>query len=501
MSAPSPLWRVQADDDVAVALRDLPPGARGHVDGGDVVVHEAVPAGHKVALRAIQPGEEVRKYGFPIGVASAAIAPGAWVHAHNLVTALRPTDVYTDRDRAPWTAPPLGGPLWHGYRRADGRVGTRNEIWVVPTVGCVNSTAQRIATAAAARAGSRVDGVHAFPHPFGCSQLGDDLADTRQLLAALLSHPNAGGVLLLGLGCENNQMQALLEAAGPLPEGRVQFFNSQDVTDEQADGVAAIDRLIAIASTDRREPVPFGELMLGLKCGGSDGFSGITANPLLGRIADQLSAAGGTALLSEVPEMFGAEQRVMDRAIDTATYQATVALIERFKAYFVAHAQPVHENPSPGNHAGGITTLEEKSLGAVQKGGRAPVVDVVRYAARARPRAGGVALVEAPGNDAVSSAAMVAAGATLLLFTTGRGTPFGSLVPTMKIASNAAIVARKPHWFDLDASVALTDTGGLEALAEATVAQLCAIASGTQQTANERHGARELAIWKRGVTL
>jgi altronate hydrolase len=495
------LWRVHGDDDVAVALRPLHAGEALPYGDQMVTCRAAVPSGHKVALRDRAVDDLVHKYGFPIGRASGAIAAGEWVHAHNLVTRLSASDVYHDRVRAPWHPPVVQGARWHGYRRADGRVGTRNEIWVIPTVGCVNATAQRIASAVGARAGTAVDGVHAFPHPFGCSQLGDDLGYTRRLLAALLTHPNAGGVLVLGLGCENNQMRALLEAAGPLPEGRVRFFNAQDVGDEHADGVSAIDGLIAVAGTDRRTEATLGELMLGLKCGGSDGFSGITANPLLGRLAERLSAAGGTALLSEVPEMFGAEQLLMDRAVDHPTFSATVALIERFKAYFLAHQQPVYENPSPGNHAGGITTLEEKSLGAIQKGGRAPVVDVVGYAARARPCAGGLALVEAPGNDAVSTTAMVAAGATLLLFTTGRGTPFGSLVPTLKVASNADIVSRKPHWFDLDASAALTRPGGLDALTAEALATVLAIASGTRRAANERNDARELAIWKHGVTL
>ncbi|MCU0646544.1 MAG: altronate dehydratase family protein [Gemmatimonadaceae bacterium] len=501
MSDAHALWRVHGDDDVAVALRPLAAGEAVSLAGERIDTLEAVPQGHKLALRARAVGDVVHKYGFPIGVVTAPIARGQWVHEHNLATRLREGAAYTTHARTPWRAAPLGGPTWMGYRRGDGRVGTRNEIWIIPTVGCVNTTAQRIAAAAAVRAAGRVDGVHAFPHPFGCSQLGDDLSDTRRLLASLLTHPNAGGVLVLGLGCENNQMAALLDAAGTLPDGRVRWFNSQDVGDEQADGASAIDALIEIASGDRREAVPFGELLLGLKCGGSDGLSGITANPLLGRIAERLTACGGTAMLSEVPEMFGAEQLLMDRAVDEGTYAAVVQLIERFKAYFVAHGQAVYENPSPGNHAGGITTLEEKSLGAVQKGGQAPVVEVVPYARRARARAGGLALVEAPGNDAVSTAAMVAAGATMLLFTTGRGTPFGSLVPTLKVASNAAIVARKPHWFDVDASRALTEPGGLDGLVEAAIATIGTIASGAARAANERNDARELAIWKRGVTL
>jgi altronate hydrolase len=494
------LWRVHPDDDVAVALSPLSEGTRATCDGVAITLRADVPAGHKVALRVCDVDASVHKYGFPIGRATAAIAVGDWVHTHNLATRLSAHDAYTDRPRTPWEPPPVSGPTWSGYRRADGRVGTRNELWIIPTVGCVNATATRIAAKASARLEGIVDGVHAFPHPFGCSQLGDDLGTTRRLLAALLRHPNAGGVLVLGLGCENNQMAALLDAAGPLPDGRVRWFNSQAVGDELDAGVRAIEELAAVARHDVRTEVPLGELMLGMKCGGSDGFSGLSANPLLGLLAERLAGAGGTALLSEVPEMFGAEQLLMDRAVDDATYRATVALIDRFKSYFTAHGQSVHENPSPGNHAGGITTLEEKSLGAVQKGGRAPVVDVVRYGDAARPRAGGLALVEAPGNDAVSTAAMVAAGATLLLFTTGRGTPFGSLVPTLKVASNSAIATQKPHWFDLDAGRAFAGPG-VAALADDAVALVLAVASGAQRAANERNDARELAIWKHGVTL
>ena len=506
-----PLVRVHPRDDVAVAVVALRAGdvVPLHAGGPAVTVREDVPAGHKVALRALAAGAPVHKYGHPIGRASADVAAGCWVHAHNLVTALRPELPLAWSDRGPPPAPvdvPAGdaGRTFAGYRRPDGRVGTRNELWILPTVGCVNAAAARLAAVAGARLAGRVDGVHAFPHPYGCSQLGDDLADTRRLLAALVRHPNAGGVLLLGLGCENNQAHALVaevtRMGGVAPE-RLRVLATQEVADEHEAGLAALAALADVAAHDRRTPCGLDALVVALKCGGSDGLSGLTANPLVGRVAERLCAVGGIGVLSEVPEMFGAERVLFGRAADRATFDAAAAMASRFRAYFVAHGQPVHENPSPGNHDGGITTLEEKSLGAVQKGGGAPVVQVCGYGVPLDPaRRGGLALVEAPGNDAVSSTAMTAAGATLLLFTTGRGTPLGAPVPTLKIASNSALAARKPTWIDCDAGRLVSAGESGEALADALLDQLCATASGAP-TCSERLGTREIALWKRGVTL
>lgn len=384
-----------------------------------------------------------------------------------------------------------------GYRRADGRVGTRNEIWILCTVGCVARTAQRVAAEASRRFGGRVDGVHAFTHPHGCSQLGDDLGDTRRILAALSQHPNAGGVLILGLGCENNQLEALLAAAPDLDPARLRAFSAQGVEDEVEAGLAAVAELVNVAEQDRRTPCALGDLVLGLKCGGSDGFSGVTANPLVGRMADAVAAAGGTPLLSEIPEIFGAERLLMARAADRSVFDQTVAVVDDFRRYFLDHGQSIHENPSPGNLAGGVTTLEEKSLGAVQKAGRAQLTQVLRYGERVRAR--GLGLLESPGNDAVSSTALTAAGATLILFTTGRGTPMGFPAPTLKIASNRELAARKPHWIDFDAGRLLSDESE-EAVADDLLDLLLATASG-QATRSEAAGEREIAIWKRGVTL
>lgn len=485
---------------MATALRDLSAGERIDTPAGRVVLADAVPSGHKVAIRAVAAGADVRKYGWPIGRATRAIAAGEHVHVHNVETKLGDL---LDYRYAPATAahraPQASARTFRGYRRADGRVGTRNEIWILCTVGCVANTARRIADQADARFAGRVDGVYAFPHPFGCSQLGGDLDQTRRLLASLASHPNAGGVLVVGLGCENNQLAAMLSEIEVADPTRLRSFAAQLVEDELADGLAAVEALVRLAEADRRSDCALGDLVLGLKCGGSDGYSGITANPLVGRVADALADAGGTPVLTEIPEIFGAEQVLMDRAADAAVFAGIGTLVDDFKRYFLDHGQPVHENPSPGNIAGGITTLEEKSLGAVQKAGRAAVVDVLRYGERVRRH--GLTLLEAPGNDAVSSTALAAAGATVILFTTGRGTPMGFPAPTIKIASNTALAARKPGWIDFDAGAVLS-AGDAEG--EAVVARLLdlviATASG-ERTCAERNGEREIAIWKRGVTL
>jgi len=483
-------------DDVALALTALAAGTRAEAGGRTVELRDDIPDGHKVALRDMEAGETVRKYGWPIGILTAGVRAGGHVHGHNLSTLLSGVEGYAWQGPAAEPLPGGAQPGFLGYRRADGRVGTRNEIWILPTVGCVGRTAQKIAAIANARHAGVVDGVHAFAHPFGCSQLGDDLAGTRSVLAALACHPNAGGILLVGLGCESNQLDRLIEEIPENLRARVRTLRAQSVEDELEEGLALVDALVATASLATRQPVGFGELVLGLKCGGSDGFSGLTANPLVGRMADRAVAAGGSAILSEIPEIFGAERLLMARARDERVFDAIVGLVNDFKLYFLAGGQPVSENPSPGNIAGGITTLEEKSLGAVQKAGDAPVDDVLRYGERVRRP--GLTLLEAPGNDAVSSTALAAAGATLILFTTGRGTPLGFPVPTVKIASSSELAQRKRGWIDFDAGQVLR--GGIEPAADALAHRIVAIASG-EETAAERNGEREIAIWKRGVTL
>jgi len=512
--------KIHPADNVAVAVRPLSAGCDVTIDGDCVVLREDVAAGHKIALKALEPGEPVVRYGFPIGAVTAPIARGAWVHSHNLKTCLEGTVEYRyepgDRPGLPprqeYAVAP-GAPddlqakaTFAGYRRANGRVGTRNEVWILNTVGCVNHAAERIAGMGTEQFVGRIDGVYAFSHPYGCSQLGDDLRNTRRVLAGLMRHPNAGGVLVLGLGCESNQMDGLLDLAGDVDPERLRFFNSQDVPDEIEAGLEHVAALVARMEPDARTACPASDLVLGHKCGGSDGMSGITANPLIGRVADRLTRLGGAVLLTEVPEMFGAEQLLMNRAVDEAVFREIVAMVNDFKAYFRRHGQPIHENPSPGNVAGGLTTLEEKSLGAIQKGGQAPVRGILRYGDPAPRRAGGAGgaglwLLEAPGNDGVSSTALVASGATLLLFTTGRGTPLGFPAPTLKISSNTSIAEKKPHWIDLNAGALLDGTATLDQLEEDLFGLILEVASGRQQASNEKQGYREIAIWKEGVTL
>lgn len=483
--------KVAASDMVATLLHDAVAGEA--IEG--VALREDIARGHKVALRDIAAGERIVKYGRAIGHATRAIAAGTHVHTHNCATDLSATLDYRYTPHAALVpdTPPAG--RFAGYRRADGRVATRNEIWVLPTVGCVARTAHRIAARAAALVGDAVDGVHAFAHPHGCSQLGDDLGGTRAILAGLAQHPNAGGVLIVGLGCEENQIADLLDAIPPARRGHIRTLAAQMSENEVAEGVALVTEL-AEAARATREDCALSDLVIGVKCGGSDGLSGLTANPLVGRMSDRVVAAGGRVVFTEIPEMFGAEQALMDRAIDAEVFDRIVATVNGFKRYFLDHGAPVSENPSPGNIAGGITTLEEKSLGAVQKAGHAAIVDVIDYGAAVR--APGLTMLDAPGNDAISSTALAAAGASVILFTTGRGTPLGFPVPTLKIASNSTLAMRKPDWIDFDAGRVLTE--GSDAAEAALCDILLATASG-RETAAERNDEREIAIWKRGVTL
>ncbi|MFD1407506.1 UxaA family hydrolase [Kroppenstedtia eburnea] len=490
--------RIHPEDSVCVVLTPVPKGERLSFGEGSVVTGEEIPAGHKVAIQPIRPGEDVLKYGYPIGRANQPIQPGDWVHTHNLETKLQGTMTYPYRkDESSAPRRNKSGRTFRGYVREDGNVGIRNEIWVLNTVGCVNKTAELLArTAHQAFAGDGLDGVYHFPHPYGCSQLGDDLKNTQRVLASLAKHPNAAGVLVIGLGCENNHIASFREVLGPVDERRVKFLAVQEVNDELDEGMKLLEELSREAKTMKRETVPLSKLVVGLKCGGSDGLSGITANPLAGTLADRVVAEGGAALLTEVPEMFGAEEILLGRAADEEVFQQTVNLVNGFKEYFLNHGQPVSENPSPGNKEGGITTLEEKSLGCIQKGGYSPVTDVLEYGERVRKQ--GLQLVQGPGNDLVSVTTLATAGAQLVLFTTGRGTPYGGPVPTLKISTNSKLYRNKQNWIDFDAEPVLEQR---EAVEEALFDEVVRIASGEKQTRNETHGFREIAIFKDGVTL
>ncbi|ESQ77243.1 UxaA family hydrolase [Asticcacaulis sp. AC402] len=493
------ILRIHENDHVAVALEEVFAGETVTTCGLTLTLTNDIPKGHKIALYDIPAGQAVRKFGFVIGKATQAIAAGAHIHSHNLATALSGVEDYSYQP-VPVETPAATagqfttGQFW-GYRRSDGRVGIRNEIWILCTVGCVARTSERLARSASERFKGRVDGVHALTHPLGCSQLGDDLDHTRKLIAALAMHPNAGGVLIVGLGCENNQLSALLKDI-ERPADRLKYFAAQMVEDETETGLEALEELVAVIEKDQREPCDLSDLAIGVKCGGSDGFSGLTANPLVGKVADRVAFAGGQAIMTEIPEIFGAERILMGRAKNQAVFDGVVSVVNDFKQYFLNHNQPVFENPSPGNKAGGITTLEEKSLGAVQKGGTSPLNEVMRYGERAHEK--GLSLLEAPGNDAVSSTALTAAGAVIVLFTTGRGTPLGFPAPTLKIASNSALAQKKPHWIDFDAGRVLND--GLDATTDSLMELILQTASG-QPSCNEKNDEREIAIWKNGVTL
>ena len=490
--------KINPSDNVAVALTDLRAGDA--VAG--VVLRTDVPRGHKIVLTDLGAGENVIKYGFPIGHVTRAVQAGEMIDHTCIKTNLEGLLEYSYHPELAAQAGQAvsgGWSTFRGYRRGDGQVGIRNEIWVIPTVGCVNGICEQIVARFKAEIAGQagVDAVVAFPHNYGCSQLGDDHQNTRTILADMVHHPNAGGVLVVSLGCENNQLDAFRELVGPVDESRVRMFVCQTVEDEIEYGLQQLRAIYAVCSQDRRTDVPVSELRVGLKCGGSDGLSGITANPLLGVFSDWVVARGGTTVLTEVPEMFGAETILMNRCQDRATFDKTVRLINDFKDYFIRNNQPVYENPSPGNKAGGISTLEEKSLGCTQKCGGSPVRDVLRYGERLSVK--GLNLLSSPGNDLVASTALASAGCQLVLFTTGRGTPFGSFVPTMKIATNTALATRKPTWIDFNAGVLAQDEP-METVAARFIDAVLAVASGAPVN-SEKNGFREIAIFKTGVTL
>ncbi len=485
--------KIHPADNVAVALKNIPAGTE--FEG--IAAAEEIPQGHKMALTALAAGDQVVKYGFSIGHAIRKVMPGQWVHTHNMETNLSGEERYSYTPKLCYPEPQAPGGFF-GYRRKDGKVGIRNEIWILPTVGCVNDVAKTLARENQQLVTGSVEGLYAFTHPFGCSQTGHDHAQTRKLLAALVKHPNAGAVLVLGLGCENLTQEQFKEELGDFDPERVRFLICQQVEDEMEEGRALLKHCAEFASRFRREQISASELIIGMKCGGSDGLSGITANPVVGRFSDLLVAQGGSTVLTEVPEMFGAEGFLMDRCADESVFRKAVDMINGFKAYFLRHNEAVYENPSPGNRAGGITTLEEKSCGCVQKGGSAPIMDVIGYGDQVVTK--GLNMLYGPGNDLVSATALTAAGAHMVLFTTGRGTPFGAPAPTMKIATNTPLAVKKSGWIDFNAGAVADGTATLDEAAHALMARVLETASGKLTKAEER-GFREISIFKEGVVL
>lgn len=456
-----------------------------------------IPAGHKFATKHIRCGENIIKYGHSIGLATKDIMLGQHIHTHNVKSNLSeyenyeyiPTSISTGSKKLTF---------FNGYKREDGKVGIRNEIWILPIVGCVNDVCKQLEEFSAPLLKKYcLDGIYHFSHPYGCSQLGDDMTDTTNILAGLCRHPNAGGVLVVALGCENITLDLFKAAVGKGYDEKIRYLVCQNEKDEISTGLKLLEELAVFASSFSREKICTSELVIGLKCGGSDGFSGITANPVVGEFSDKLTLNGGTPVLTEIPEVFGAEHELLNRSINSTVFEKGAAMINSFKAYFLSHNQPVGENPSPGNKAGGITTLEEKSLGCVQKGGKSSVVDFIKYGDVVHHH--GLNVLYAPGNDLVSSTALTAAGAVLILFTTGRGTPFSAPAPTVKISTTTDLFERKNNWIDFDAGTVLHGDSIHSCGQELYDFVLC-VANG-QRTKSEQNNQRGIAIWKNGVTL
>lgn len=492
--------KINPADNVVVAINDVAAGEKVNIDGQEITVRDNIPAGHKMTLKPLVEGNNIVKYGFPTGHVISDVAQGSLVDHSNIKTNLEGILDYTYTPDITPVVKAKNIATFKGYVRKDGQVGVRNELWIIPTVGCVNGIVNELQKRFAEELENypKIEKVWAFPHNYGCSQLGDDHQNTRKVLADMVHHPNAAGVLVVSLGCENNQLSSFRELVGDVDESRIKFMESQKIEGDEVEyGLKLLREIAASTASDHREDVPVSKLKVGLKCGGSDGFSGITANPLLGRFSDWIVAQGGTTVLTEVPEMFGAETILMSRCKDKATFDKTVHLINDFKAYFMKNDQPVYENPSPGNKAGGISTLEEKSLGCTQKSGKSPVMDVLKYGERLTSC--GLNLLSAPGNDLVASTALAAAGCQIVLFTTGRGTPFGTFVPTAKISTNSKLAANKPKWIDFDAGVIVAGKSVAQTDDE-FIDFVLSVASGVR-TNNEKSGYSEIAIFKTGITL
>ncbi len=491
--------KINPADSVVVCLRPFQKGETIEVDGKSVTLLQDTPAGHKVLINDAAQGDNIIKYGYPIGHAKEDLKEGQWVNENNLKTNLSGTLSYEYHPVNEKLNIPADNRTFNGYRRKNGEVGIRNEVWIVPTVGCVNGIAERLASLLEKETQLEgIDAVHAWHHNYGCSQLSGDHENTRKVLRNIVLHPNAGAVLVLSLGCENNQPDDFMAMLGDYDHDRIKLLVTQKVEgDEVEAGMEILRGLYNIAKQDKREVCPLNELRVGLKCGGSDGFSGITANPLVGEFSDFLVAQGGTSILTEVPEMFGAETILMNRCETPALFEQTVKLVNDFKEYFLSHGEPVGENPSPGNKAGGISTLEDKALGCTQKCGRAPVSGVLGYGDRLQVK--GLNLLSAPGNDLVASTALAASGCQIVLFTTGRGTPFGTFIPTMKISTNSTLFRNKPNWIDFNAGQ-LVEGRPMKDVLNDFIDKIISVANG-EPSQNEKNGYREISIFKNGVTL
>lgn len=491
--------KINPVDSVVVCLRPFTKGEKFEIDGKQITVRQDTPAGHKLLIVDAPQGTNIIKYGYPIGHSMMDLKAGEWVNEKNLKTNLSGTLSYEYHPVSEKLNIKKGNRTFKGFIRKNGEVGIRNEVWIVPTVGCVNGIAERLASLLEKETGLEgIDAVHAWHHNYGCSQLSEDHENTRKVLRDIVLHPNAGAVLVLSLGCENNQPEDFMSMLGDYDHDRIKLLVTQRVVgDEIEEGMKVLRELYSIARQDKRQECPLSELRVGLKCGGSDGFSGITANPLVGEFSDYLVAQGGTSILTEVPEMFGAETILMNRCENEELFNQTVKMVNDFKEYFLSHGEPVGENPSPGNKAGGISTLEDKALGCTQKCGRAPVSGVLAYGDRLKVK--GLNLLSAPGNDLVASTALASAGCQIVLFTTGRGTPFGTFIPTMKVSTNSTLAQSKPNWIDFNAGQLVEGRPMPEVLAD-FIEKIISVANG-EKAQNEKNGYREISIFKNGVTL
>ncbi|MCR4923216.1 MAG: altronate dehydratase family protein [Lachnospiraceae bacterium] len=489
--------KIHPKDNVVVALADISAGEEIQSEDIKINAKENVGRGHKIALEDISAGSQIIKYGNAIGLAKEDIKAGSWVHTHNVKTGLSEGGEY-EYNYVSYELPKVEEKFFMGYRRPNGKVGIRNEIWIIPTVGCVNSIADNLVKENQDLVKGSIDGLYTFKHPFGCSQMGDDHETTKKLLAALVHHPNAGGVLVLSLGCENLTSEQFKAQLGEWNDDRVKFLTCQDVSDELEAGRKLLKEIADYVSGFEREKISATELIVGMKCGGSDGLSGITANPTVGRFSDRLISMGGSTVLTEVPEMFGAESILFNRCKNSDVFDKAVEMVDKFKHYFTSHGQVVYENPSPGNKAGGITTLEDKSCGCVQKGGSAEVVDVLSYAESVTKK--GLTLLSGPGNDMVSTTDLTAAGVHMILFTTGRGTPFGAPAPTVKISTNTPLFEKKGNWIDFNAGTVAEGKETLDEAGDRLLDFVLEIASG-KKTRSEEEGYREISIFKDGVVL
>lgn len=488
--------RINLEDNVVVALKDYNCDDTLEIDNETIEIKSEIKAGHKILIKDLKAGDNIIKYGNPIGYALVDIQKGEHIHNHNIKTNLNDLVEYNYEPKLKSQSELLNG-YFKGYVREDGNVGIRNELWIIPTVGCVNGIVREIEREAQDLIVDNVDGIVAFNHPYGCSQIGDDEDNTRTILSDLITHPNAGGVLVVGLGCENSNITELKKKLSNINEERIKFINCQDYDNEVEQALVLIKEILMVMKNDQRTEVEISKLKVGLKCGGSDGFSGITANPVVGKFSDILINYGGTTILTEVPEMFGAEKILMNRCVDYNTFEKTVKLINDYKNYYKSHNQPIYENPSPGNKKGGISTLEDKSLGCIQKSGNSNVCDVLNYGEKIKVN--GLNLLSSPGNDLVAATALAASGCQLVLFTTGRGTPFACPVPTIKIASNNGLYERKNAWIDFNAGVVINNSE-LDDCGRELFEFVLEVASG-KKTKSEISGYHDLAIFKTGVTL